>query len=171
MMLLHDSHEVVTDNRCYMVNETITIASPPSIVVECMERYIEARGNVLDLIIPVDIAGRLGLSAFYARIVANYEEHCNPAIVGRYDDRLVIRFAFTGECEPFFDGRFTIRPLSTRTELQLKGRFSPPSELLARSASRILDPGAVSLTMRIFLRELKAVVEAEFDAFKAACRQ
>ena len=39
----------------------------------------------------------------------NYEEHRNPAIVGRFDDRLVMRFALMGEREPFFNGRFLAR--------------------------------------------------------------
>ena len=171
MILLHDFHDVARRNHCYLVDETIRVDSPPSIVVRAIERYVEARGNVLDLIFPIEEAGRFGLSGFYARVVVKYEEHRNPAIVGRFDDRLVVRFALMGEREPFFNGRFTIRPLGTRTELQLKGHFAPPSELRSRaSSSGIFDPGTVSLTMRIFLRELKAVVEAEFETFKDACR-
>jgi hypothetical protein len=170
-MLLHDFRDVARSNHCYLVDETIIVDSPPSIVLRAIERYVEAREKVLDLIVPMEETGRLGLSGFYASVVVNYEEHSNPSIVGRFDDRLVMRFTLMGEREPFFNGRFTIRPLGTRTELQLKGHFAPPPNLLLRrSSSEIFDLSKASLMIRIFLRELKAVVEAEFETFKDALR-
>ena len=171
MTLLHDFRDVKKASQDYVVDELITVVSPPSIVLRSIERYFEARGNVLDIVLPIDVADRIGFSALYAKISVRHKERPNPAIVGRYDDRLVVGFSLVGDTEALFNGRFTIRPLGTRTELQLKGHFMLPSDLLARvRSSAMFEPPNLSLTIRIFLRELKAVVEAEFATFKVACR-
>jgi hypothetical protein len=170
MLLLHDFHDIARGSFCCEGDETITVDSPPSIVVSAIERYLQARDKLLDLIVPIDNARRFGLSALCASVAVEYEVHPNRAIMGRYDDRLVVRFTSMDTAEQFFNGRFTIRPLSGRTAMQLKGHFIPPPDLLARaSSSGVFDSQSASLTIRILLRELKAVVEAEFQSFRAGC--
>ena len=138
MALVHDFRDVAGGIACCSFDELITIAAPPSIVLRALERYFDGHGNVLD-------------AARGAKVTVEHEAHPNIAIIARFDDRLVVRFSLAAERRYLFHGRFTIRPLSGDTELQLKGHLEIPH---ARDAIHTL------------LRDLKAAIEADFASLQ-----
>lgn len=157
-----------SDVDSYTVNERIAIASPPSIVLGAIQRYFDIQGNVVHLIVPLMQANAFGTIALEKKVLVAHEAHPNRALIGRYDDRVVIRWTPLEGAGPAFEGRFTIRPKGTGTELGLKGRCVPPTESLSLYVPGAVFDEHVAKAMILFLLEqLSAVVEAEFQACKA----
>jgi hypothetical protein len=167
MNLLSDSRDY-DGNRCCTVDEDIIVNASPSSVLNAVERYVDARHNVLDLIVPIRDAGRFGLYALYGKISVRYEAQHDESLLTHRKDRLSVEFRRFGEELPFFLGRFDVVTLGTKTHLQLKGHYTAPSEVVSLlSLGRVFDPAIVAMAMRILLQELKAVIEAEYQTLKA----
>lgn len=149
--------QVSTQERTptYRVDQNTLIACPPSIVLEAIERYFKRRGKALDLSVPVKDIEDPDILAPDAHVTVDSEAHPNKSFIGRYDDRLVLRWYANGERVPRFTGRFTIRPLLPGTELTLKGQYQLPLGLPRRCAR---------CRIQLLLETLKAVLETEFEA-------
>lgn len=144
-----------------------TLSSPPSIVLEAIERYLKVRGNVLNLVVPVGKGEERGSMAFSCEVSVESEGHPNKAIIGRFDDRLELQWSARSASCPSFKGRLTIRPFGTGTELILKGQDQPlPDEFIfsARLGQGSFEH-AMSAAEHSFLEQLKAVLEVEFEMF------
>jgi len=135
-----------------LVDQSATVACPPSIALAGIERYFEARGNILDLRVVVGVKQSNGLGAEH-QVAVEYEPQPNRSPVGRHYDRMELTWRFPRATLPSFRGRLTIRPSGTKTALVLKGAAEPPLKL-ARATGRVL------------LQELKAILEKEFETLR-----
>ena len=168
MRLLHDFH-VITKTAPHQIDEVVVLDAPPSIIVSAIERYLDVCENVLDVAVPIGHRHRPESIAVETKIDVDRTSRRNRALVGRFDDRLEIFFSLVGTRRPFFAGRFTVRPLGAQTELQLKGRFSPPPGLLeVASLGGAFDPEIVQETIRAFLNDLKPIIETEYQTLRSA---
>lgn len=168
MRLLHDFH-AISRAAPHHVDEKVILDAPPSIIVSAIERYLDVCKNVLDVAVPIGHRYRPEAIAVETTIAVDRRPCRNRAFVGRFDERLEVFFSLVGMRRPFFAGRFTVRPLGVRTELQLKGCFSPPPGLLeAASLGGAFDPEIVQETIRTFLNDLKPIVETEYRTLKSA---
>lgn len=125
----------------YAIDRNIFIATPPSIVADAIAHYVDERHGTTNLIVPVRI---------------ECEVHPNKAMIARYDDRVVVRLRTGDGTGPSFDGRFTIRPKSGGTELNLKGRCISRADYV------------VEAMIHLLLEELKSFIEAEFGGLRAS---
>ena len=138
----------------YAVDERIAIASPPSVVLDALQRYFNAHGNVLHLM--------------EERISVEHEAHPSKAMIARYDDRVVFRWSPLEDAGPTFAGRFTIRPQHTGTELELKGWCVAPTLTSGTFVpGAVFDKHTVEAMIRSLLDEVKIVLEAEFETIVA----
>lgn len=168
MRLLHEYHDVAK-SACHQIDEIVILDAVPSITVGAIERYLDVCGNVLDVVVPLGHRHRPEAIAIDAKIAVDRKSHRNKSIIGRFDDRLEVFLSLFGTRRPFFAGRFTVRPLGVQTELQLKGRFTiPPSLVQVASFGGTFDPEIIQETIRAFLRDLKPVIETEYETLKSA---
>lgn len=152
----------------YAVDERIAIASPPSVVLDALQRYFNAHGNVLHLSIPLKKIDKLGTVALEERISVEHEAHPSKAMIARYDDRVVFRWTPLEDAGPTFAGRFTIRPQHMGTELELKGWCVAPTLTPGTFLpGAVFDKHTVEAMIRSLLEEVKSVLEAEFETIVA----
>jgi hypothetical protein len=119
----------------FSIEESVVVASPPSIVLEEIERYLTVREAMLD-VIPTETL-TFGRPTLEGNFRVQFESHPNCSIIGRYDDRLSLCWGtLTDELRPSFCGRLTIRPAGTKAELILKGLRQSP---LDTSPHRLLN--------------------------------
>lgn len=133
--------------------EPVVVATPPSIALEGIERYLRVRNNWLVIMAPQKSAPGSRSSAItcFARVVAR--SHPNKALVSRFHDRIELEWRAEDASCPDVSGRLTIRPLAGKTELIFKGRCGF-DDLTARSVIRCL------------LEQFKDALETEFETVK-----
>lgn len=168
-MRLLDEYRTAPRDATHPIDDFVVLDAPPSIVVSAIERYLDVCGNILDIVVPVGDRSKTQSLAVDAKIVVDRESHRNRAIIGRFDDRLEVFFSLVGTQRSFFRGRFTVRPLGVRTELQLKGYFTLPSglhELASYDGAR--EPEITHDTIRALLGDLKPVIETEYQTLISA---
>jgi hypothetical protein len=145
-----------------LVDQSVTVACPPSIALTGIERYFDARGNILDLMVVLDGKRSSGLVAEY-QVAVEYEPHPNRSPVGRHYDRIELTWRFRHVTLPSFRGRLTIRPSGTKTTLVLKGSYEPAPEPLDSAELSVRHDQIAQATGRVLLQELKAILEREFE--------
>ena len=145
------------------IDEEISVACPPSIVLDAIRRYLRAQDDVVQLVIPVGPPERLRAVAVMTRVQMEHEPHPNKAFIARYDDRVVIRCSPLDDFGPSLDARFTIRPHGAGTQLCLKGKCRmPEASLDALIPGAAFDQRAASAMIRAWLETLKVVLENDF---------
>ena len=145
------------------IEARLVVSAPYSIALDGIERYLEARGSVLDVEFPLRALGfNLGL-VFGHRVLVRFDPRRRPVEVGRYDDRLV--FSWKPDPPgpfPDFEGRLTILPYGTQSEFILKGQYDPPFGLLGRIFDAVAGKRIAAATAVSLLGKLRAVLEAEY---------
>ncbi len=144
------------------MGEHIEIACPSSIVLRSLERHFKAHGNVLELNVPHKDGADPEALAFIRSIIVEVASHPNKSFLGRYDDRLDIRWYSAHDLRLSFIGRFTIRPLGSETELTLKGKYDPPFLVLEAMFQSVFDGSAAQAIAHMLLDGLKTILETEF---------
>ena len=134
----------------YRIELIRIVASPPSTVLGQIEVYLRIRQKLQDI-----VPRRPGsLTAFEEGFRVEFKSRPNLAMVGRHYDRMELGWGSENEeLRPYFRGELTIRPASSRAELNLKGVRGSPldgsprrlldqlAEVLARN-SKLLKPDA-----------------------------
>ena len=156
--------------RNVAIDARIEVASPPSIVLEAIKRYLELQHNIIHLLVPLKDTDALGTVALESKVLIDHEPHPNRAMISRYDDRLVVRWKPLDGAGPSFEGRLTIRPQGTGTELHLKGcSVLPTQPINTYVPGAALDEHAAEAMIRSLLETLKSIIEAEFGAVRDFC--
>ena len=148
-------------HRSYKIEQRITVANSPSVILEGIQRYFDKRGRHLHLIVPLKDIGMPGTLALERQVTVELKTHPNmPVDQGRLD----FRWVPAGETSPTFIGSLAVRPLGTETELILSGDYQPPFEGATAEFGVVFDDETAQGTGRLLLEELKAVLETETDA-------
>jgi hypothetical protein len=156
------SHRTTSTN---LVDQSATVACPPSNALAGIVRYFEVRGNLLDLVVVVDEKRSSGLGAEY-QVAVEYEPHPNRLPVGRHYDRIELTWRFQHVTLPSFRGRLTIRPSGTKTVLVLKGSNEPLLEPVDSAEQLAQHHQIAKATGHVLLQELKAILEKEFETLQ-----
>lgn len=149
-----------------LVDQSVTVACPPSIALAGIERYFGLRGNSLDLTVVLDEKRSSARGAEY-HVAVEYEPHPNRSRVGRHYDRIELTWRFRHETHPSFRGRLTIRPSGTKTALVLKGADGPALEPFDSAEPLGRRNEVVQATGRLLLRDVKTMLESEFAKLRA----
>ncbi len=145
----------------YDIDQHITVASSPSIVLDGIERYFNKRGRILHLFVPLREVGMPGTLALERQVTVELKRYpSSPA----EEDRLEFRWFPVGETVPSFNRTFAVRSQGADTQLVLSGRYQPPFEGLTPEFGAVFDHETAQGTGRLLLEELKAVLETETDA-------
>ncbi len=163
----HHSFTLKKENAGDRVDLHIKIACPSSIVLRSLEQHFQVHGNALELILPEKDGANPEALAFVQNVAVEVKAHPNKSFLGRYDDRLDIRWHSAHDLRLSFTGRFTIRPLGIGTELTLKGKYDPPFLSLQAMFRSLFDDNAAQAIARALLERLKAVLETEFALFNS----
>ena len=102
--------------------ERVEIATPPSIALSGIERYLQSKNGCLELVVPLKKLGlpvELGLER---KVVVTFlPRRRNKLMLGRKHEHVELDWRPEGGGPyPSFKGRLTIRPLSGNTELELR---------------------------------------------------
>ena len=155
------------------IHESVLAASPPSVAVRGLERYIESKQNVLTLTVPLRSLGlpvELGISQSVC--VKFTSEQRSPLTTGRRNEGISLQWeAEGGGPFPKFSGVLIIRPHSGQSELELKGSYVPPLGEIGAAFDAVIGNKVATATVRALLENLKEVLEQEFAAFKEAVQQ
>ena len=147
----------------FRIEHRVTVDSPPSIVLEGLKRYFAMHGNVLSLNIPVKNPQGSGPEFIDRPVVVEYEAHPNKSLIGRHDDRLEFRWRPRAGDKTAFIGRFTILPLSGKSELVLKGRYQPSVEHTDEALGIRFDPNVVQAISLVLVNDIKTALESDFQ--------
>lgn len=155
------------------IHESIVTASPPSVALRGLERYIANKQNVLSLAVPLSSLGlptELGITQG-VRVTFSSERRSPLSTSRGYEG-----IAFEWEPEgggpfPSFNGTLILRPHSGQTELELKGSYTPPLGEIGAAFDAVVGNKIARTTIRILLENLKAALEEEFATFKEAIQQ
>ena len=151
-----------------LIRETILTASPPSVALSGLERYIESQQNVLTLAVPLKSLGlpsELGLSQ--AVRVSFSSQRRGLFSTRRGYEGMSLEWAPEGGGPfPKFEGNLTLRPNSGQTELELKGEYAPPLGEIGAAFDAVVGNKIARATVRMLLENLKAALEEEFATFK-----
>ena len=150
--------------------ERVEVASPPSIALSGIERYLQSKDGRLELVIPLKELGlpvELGLER---RVVVTFlPRQRNKLMLGRKHEHVELDWRpERGGPYPAFKGRLTIRPLSGKTELELAGRYEPPFGAVGAAFDAVIGGRLARITASAILAELAAELSREFGAVKAA---
>ena len=156
------SHRTASTN---LVDQSATVACPPSNALAGIVRYFEARGNLIDLMVVLDEKRSSGLAAEY-QVAVEYEPQPNRLPVGRHYDRIELTWRFQHVTLPSFRGRLTIRPSGTKTVLVLKGSNEPSIEPVDSAEQSAQHDQIAKATGHVLLQELKAILEKEFETLR-----
>jgi hypothetical protein len=159
------------ENRGDRVDEHIDIDCPSSVVLRSLEQYFRIHGHILELIFPDKDGADPEALALISTINVDVEAHPSRTFLGRYDDRLDIRWYSASDLRLSFAGRFTIRPLGSATELTLKGRYDPPFLALEAMFHSVFDDSAAHAIARALLERLTSLLETEFGNYRRVKRQ
>lgn len=148
--------------------ERASVACPPSIALDVIERYLRSRANVLDLLVPLKALSLPSALALERSVTVVFEtDRHQKLVLGRHPDRLALRWKPQGDGPyPTFNGALTIHPLSGGTELELKGEYEPPFGTLGAAFDAVAGNRAARATARALLGELKGELEREFATIK-----
>ena len=149
------------DNRRDRVDEHIDIDCPSSIVLRSLEQYFRIHGHILELTFPDKDGADPEALALIRTVNVDVEAHPTRTFLGRHDDRLDIRWHSANDLRLSFAGRFTIRPLGSKTELTLKGRYDPPFLALEAMFHSVFEDSAAHAITRALLERLKTMLETE----------
>ncbi|MGB8626960.1 MAG: hypothetical protein WA668_16300 [Candidatus Cybelea sp.] len=152
----------------YDIEQHITVASSPSIILDGIERYFNKRGRIHRLIVPLREVGMPGTLALERRVTVELKRYPSSSAA---ENRLEFRWFPAGETVPSFIGTFAVRPQGADTQLVLSGRYQPPFEGLTREFGAVFDHETAQGTGRLLLEELKAVLETETDALNEFNRE
>lgn len=152
------------------IRESILVASPPSVVLSGLERYIESKQNVLTLTVPLKSLGlpsELGLSQNVRVSFSSVRR--SPLTTGRGNEGLSLQWAAEGGGPfPRFEGKLMLHPHSGQTELKLTGSYTPPLGEVGVAFDAVIGNRIAQATVRVLLENLKAALEEAFAAFKEA---
>ena len=155
------------------IRESILTASPPSVALSGLERYIESKQHVLRLTVPLKSLGlpsELGLSQSVR--VSFSSERRGPLATGRGDEGLSLEWAADGGGPfPKFEGTLVLRPHSGQTELELKGGYTPPLGEIGAAFDAVVGNKIACATIRTLLENIKAALEEEYAVFKEAVQK
>ena len=150
---------ITSTNR---IDESATVACPPSIALAGIERCFAASGHVLDVLVGIDDT-RSSESRTEYHVAVEYEPHPNRSLVGRHNDRIELTWRFQHVTLPRFRGRLTIRPSGTDTALDLKGSYEPAPPSL-EPTSQVAERARIArVAGRVVLLEFKALLERDFE--------
>lgn len=151
------------------IHECILIESPPSIALPAIERYLESKGNTLNLTLPLKSLGlptELELSREVKVEFVPFVQ--NKLAPGRRNERIALEWQPEGNGPyPTFKGQLIIRPLSGDTELELKGGYEPPLGGVGKMFDNVAGKHIAQATARELLEVLKSDLEHEFALFKS----
>ncbi len=155
------------------IRESILAASPPSVVLSGLERYIESKQHVLRLTVPLKSLGlpsELGLSQSVR--ISFSSKRRGPLTTGRGNEGMSLEWAAEGGgLFPTFEGTLILRPHSGQTELELKGGYTPPLGEIGAAFDAVVGNKIARATIRILLENLRAALEEEFATFKEAVKE
>lgn len=148
--------------------EQVTVSAPPSIAIAAIERFLHSRKNTLDLILPLKELGlptELGIAReVQAEFLPNRR---NKLMLGRKHENIELEWhALGGGPYPTFKGWITVRPLGTRTELELKGGYEPPLGAVGAAFDAVAGNRIAHAAAKTLLAQLGRELEREFDEFK-----
>ncbi|HLI94889.1 MAG TPA: hypothetical protein VKT72_02255 [Candidatus Baltobacteraceae bacterium] len=152
------------------IRETILTASPPSVALSGLERYIESKQHVLRLAVPLKSLGlpsELGLTQ-NVRVSFSSQRRGPLSTRRRYEGMSLEWVPEGGGPFPAFEGNLILRPNSGQTELELKGGYTPPLGEIGAAFDAVVGSRIARATIRILLENLKAALEEEFATFKEA---
>ncbi|MBV8196657.1 MAG: hypothetical protein JO263_00860 [Candidatus Eremiobacteraeota bacterium] len=151
------------------LKETIVAASPPSIALAAIERYIVEHANLLQLTVPLHYVGLDTGLELGRGVEVSFESHPNRRLVGRQPDRIELTWAPVGGGPyPNFTGTLIARPFGTQTELELNGSYKPPFGAVGKTFDAVLGKKIAHATAQAFLENLRAVLELDYASFKEA---
>jgi len=152
------------------INESIIIASPPSVALRGLERYIANKKNVLSLAVPLSSLGlptELGITQ-NVRVTFSSQSR-SPLSTGRGYEGMTLEWGPEGGGPfPTFSGALIVRPHSGKTELELKGGYTPPLGDIGAAFDAVVGSKIARATIQILLDNLKGALEEEFATFKEA---
>ncbi len=155
------------------IRDSILVASPPSVALSGLERYIATKQNVLSLMVPLKSLGlpsELGLSQSVR--ISFSSERRSPLSTGRGNEGMSLEWAPEGGGPfPTFHGTLILRPHSGQTELELKGGYTPPFGEIGAAFDAVVGNKIARATIQILLDNLKAALEVEFATFKEATQR
>lgn len=154
------------------IKESIVTASPPSVALSGLERYIESKQHVLRLTVPLKSLGlpsELGLTQS-VRVSFSSERRGAFSTRRGYDGMSLEWAAEGGGPFPTFTGRLVLRPHSGQTELELQGEYTPPLGEIGAAFDAFVGNKIARTTIRILLENLKAALEEEFATLKDAAQ-
>ena len=155
------------------IHESILAASPPSVALSGLERYLEIKQHVLTLTVPLKSLGvpsEFGLSQSVR--VRFLSERRTPLSTRRGYEGMSLEWEPEGGGPfPRFEGKLILHPNSGQTELELKGGYTPPLGEIGAAFDAVIGNKIARATIRILLENLKAVLEEEFATFKEAVQQ
>lgn len=151
------------------VIERVEAAAPPSIAVSVFERYLKNTGYTLQLEVPLKDLGlptELGLER---AVIVDFTSHRHGQFLGRLNESVSLSWRPVDDGPyPTFKGSLTIRPLGTKTELELHGHYEPPLGALGAAFDAVVGGRLAHAAGKALLAELAGELEREFGAFKAA---
>ncbi len=149
------------------LRELIEAESPPSLALAAIERYLESKGNVLSLIVPLNALGLPSSLELKKPVCVNFvPARRNKLMLGRRDERLHLRWKPDGPY-PAFEGYVAIRPSSGKTQIELRGSYEPPFGALGEAFDSAVGYRIAHATAHALLNELKEELERDFAAVKA----
>lgn len=149
------------------LRETIEAPTPPSIALAAIERYLESKGNTLNLVVPLSALGLPSNLELEKPVTVHFKPaRRNKLMLGRRDERLHLQWKPSGPY-PAFEGFVAIRPASGQTQIELRGSYKPPFGPLGEAFDSALGYRIAHVTAAALLQELKEELERDFAAVKA----
>jgi hypothetical protein len=150
--------------------ERITAASPPSIALRGIERFLSANNHTAELIVPLRAFGVPSELGLERQVTVTFRPaRRNKLMLGRRLESVYLEWKPKGDGPyPTFKGSITVRPLSGETELELKGRYEPPLGPVGAAFDTLVGNNLAKATALALLASMKGELEREYASFKDA---
>jgi hypothetical protein len=149
------------------ISARIIADSPPSIALGSMERYLNAKSRVLDLVVPLKGLGLPTELELERAVTVEFRTQRNKLLIGRDPERIDVAWSpKDGGPYPDFKGSIAIQPASGNTELELHGEYEPPLGFVGAAFDAVLGNRIAQATANALLGTLKAELERDYATVK-----
>ena len=153
--------------RQRVIEVSAVAASPYSMAMDGIRRFLEVRGGVIDIAMPLRGLGiPLGLGLSH-RVKVEFDTHELRSEAAVFHDRVSLEW-HPDPPGPFpsFTGRLTIRPAGVETEFTLKGYYEPPLGQFGAAFDAVIGKRIAQATVVHLLDELVKILQTEYRTLK-----